>query len=79
MLCIAEAHRIKGNCERDGEGAGPRIWVLASTSSNLITYLSLKLYMVHWAIKCSISKWLLKKEVDLFVLVTTSTKVYFFC
>lgn len=57
----------------------PRIWVLASVSDNLITYLSLKLYMVHWAIKCSISKRLLKKEVDLFVLVTTSTKVYFFC
>lgn len=33
--------------------------------------------MVHWAIKCAISKWLLKEEEDLFVLATTPTKVYF--
>lgn len=47
-------------------------------SSNLITYLSLKLFMVHEAIKCAISKLLLKEEVDLLVLVTALTKVYFF-
>ena len=70
--------RVKESAlEKDSKGVVPCIWTQASMSSNLITYLSLKLFMVHWAIKCTISKRLLEEEVDLFVLVTTPTKVYF--